>query len=103
RGTRERDRAALEDRHRERISLARGCRERAHGRDDRRRGMRLTVELGEDLAELAHPKLLEEETRQARRCAAAVHRVRDRAERLEAAPHRGPLVADEIAPAAGAI
>src|SRR4029077_4205391 len=48
-------------------------------------------------------ELLEEQRGHARRCAAAVDRVRDRAERLETAPHRRALVADEVAPTAGAV
>src|SRR5439155_27284333 len=94
---RERDRAALEDVHRDRVALARCDRERARCRDDRRRGMWLAVEVGQHVAELADAELLEKEWRQPRRSAAAVDRVRDRADCLEAAPHRRYLLARDVA------
>ena len=59
--------------------------------------------MGDDVGEVGNPEILEEELGDHRRCTASIDRVRDRAQCLEARPHRRALVADEVTPAAGAL
>src|SRR6185295_12696896 len=91
------------DRIRHRVALGCGARKRACRGADRWRGMGTPVHEGQDVAELTDAELLEEKRGHARWRAAPVDRMRDRAQRFEAAPHRRAFVADEVAPTTGAV
>ena len=63
--------------------------------------MRASIEEREHVHQLRDPELADDVLRDGGRCAAAVDRVRGRAQPLEADPHGGALVSDQMTPSAG--